>query len=118
MNTLVLNSSNVIGINNSQFQYKFVNGAFTINEGSEICISQITIPYSWFNINQNFYNNATLQYRWYYGAGLYNTYTVVFPSGFYTISDLNNYLQQYMISQNQYFYNSTTGLNQIGRAHV
>ena len=105
---IILNSSNVIGTYNTQFLFKFLNGSFTINEGSEICISQIIIPYSWFNINAGLYQNATLQYIWYYGAGLSTTYTVTFPNGYYAISDLNNYLQQYMISQNHYLINNST----------
>ena len=108
---LVLNSSNVIGINNSQYKYNFINGNFVINEDSEMCVSQIVIPYSWFNINNSYYNNATLQYHWYYGNGLFNVFTIVFPDGFYSVNDLNNYIALYMINQNQYFYNATTGLN-------
>ena len=106
---LVLNSNNVIGNNNSQFRYRFLNGAFNVPEGSEMCVSQIVVPYSWFNINSTYYQNQTIQYRFYYGAGLFNTYTVTFPNGFYAVSDLNNYLQQYMITQNQYLINNSTG---------
>jgi hypothetical protein len=106
--TLVLNSSNVIGSNNSIFKYNFINGAFTVNPDSEMCVSQIVIPYSWFNINKSYYTNATLQYKFPNGATT-NTYTVIFPNGFYSVSDLNNYLQLYMISQNQYV--STSGTN-------
>ena len=107
---LVLNSTNVVGSNNSIFKYNFINGAFTINEGSKMCVSQIVIPYSWFNINGTYHNNATLQYKFPNGSTT-NTYTVSFPNGYYSISDLNNYLQFYMVSQNHYFYNSTTGNN-------
>ncbi len=106
---LVLNSNNVVGNTNSQFRYRFLNGAFNVPEGSEMCVSQVIVPYSWFNINATYYQNQTLQYRFYYGAGLYNTYTVTFPNGFYAVSDLNNYLQQYMITQNQYLINNSTG---------
>lgn len=106
---IILNSSNVIGINNSHFQYNFINGNFIINKDSEMCVSQIIIPYSWFNITKS-YNNYTIQYYFPNGSSN-NLYTVNFPDGFYTISDLNNYLQLYMVSQNQYFYNSTTGQN-------
>ena len=108
--TLVLNSSNVIGSNNSIFKYNFINGAFTINEDSEMCVSQIVIPYSWFNINKAYYTNATLQYKFPNGSTT-NTYTVTFPNGYYSVNDLNNYLQLYMVSQNQYFYSSTAGTN-------
>jgi len=108
--TLVLNSSNVIGSNNSVFRYNFINGAFNINEDSEMCVSQIVIPYSWFNINGAYYNNATLQYRFPNGSSN-NLYTVTFANGYYSVNDLNNYLQLFMVSKNQYFYNSTTGTN-------
>jgi hypothetical protein len=108
--TLVLNSSNVVGSNNSVFKYNFINGAFTINEDSEMCVSQIVIPYSWFNINKAYYTNATLQYQFPQGVTS-KPYTVNFPNGYYSVSDLNNYLQLYMVKQNQYFYNSTTGTN-------
>lgn len=108
--TLVLNSSNVIGSNNSIFKYNFINGSFVVNENSEICVSQIVIPYSWFNINKTFYTNATLQYKFPNGSSS-NTYTVTFPDGFYSVNDLNHYLQLYMVSQNQYFYSSTAGTN-------
>ena len=104
--TLVLNSSNVIGSSNSEYKYNFINGSFVINEDSEMCVSQIVIPYSWFNINNGYYNNATLQYVF----GNY-TYTVVFPNGFYSTADLNKYLQLYMVNENQYLYNISSGLN-------
>jgi hypothetical protein len=104
---LVLNNSNIIGNNNSIFQYKFSQGSFIINEESEMCISNITIPFSWFNISKSYYNNATISYKFPNGSSN-NTYSFTFPDGYYNISDLNFYLQQYMITQNQYFYNSTT----------
>ena len=104
--TLILNSNNVNNINNTEYKYNFINGSFYINEGSQICVSQIVIPYSWFNVNNGYYNNATLSYI--FGN---NTYNVTFPDGFYTTEDLNKYLQLYMVNQNQYLYNISTGLN-------
>ena len=96
--TLILNSSNVIGNNNTSYQYTFAN-TFQVHEGAQICVSQVVIPYSFYNINITYYNNATFQYLWYYGNGLSINYTVIIPSGFYTTSDLNNYLELYMISK-------------------
>jgi len=107
--TLVLNSSNVIGTNKTNLVYNFVNGCFHIPENSKMCLSQMVIPYAWFNLNSALYNNTKFTYRWYYGFGSYNTYTVVFPDGFYTLNDLQQYLEIYMISQNQYF--SSAGEN-------
>ena len=103
---LVLNSSNVIGSNNTEFRYNFINGNFKIYEGAKMCVSQVVIPYSFFNINNGYYQNATMQYI--FGN---NTYTITFPDGFYQVSDLNKYIELYMINQNQYLYNATTGYN-------
>jgi len=108
---LVLNSTNVVGNHNTQLVYQFVSGTFHIPENSRMCLSSLTLPYSWFNINSALYNNASFQYIWYYGNGSSQTYTVNIPNGFYQLADLQNYLELYMISQNQYFTNTTTGQN-------
>ena len=108
---LILNSSNVVGTSNSQFRYNFIKGSFTIPEDSEMCVSQIVIPYSWNNISTSYYSNATIQYIFPYSATTTKTYTVVLPDGFYTTSDINNFLQGYMILQNQYLIETSTGNN-------
>jgi hypothetical protein len=108
---LIINSNNSVGSSNSFYKYNFINGGFRITPDSQICISQLQIPYSWFNLNASFYNNTTLYYKWYRGSGLFDTYTLTFPDGFFTTDSLNTYIQQYCISQNQYFTNSITGQN-------
>ena len=105
-NCLVLNSSNVIGRDNNIYKYNFINGMFTIPEGSEIALSSITMPYSWFNITTA-YNNNTFQIIWY--GTTTTTYTVVLPNGFYLISDINNYLENFMILNSLYLIDSSTG---------
>jgi len=107
---LILNSNNVTGVYNNELVYSFINGSFYIPPKSKMAVSQITIPYSWFNISK-FNNNNSFSYRWYYGNGLYQTYSVTISDGFYTIDDLQYYLEQYMISQNQYFTNTVTQEN-------
>lgn len=102
---LIINSSNVAGNDNTLFSYKFPS-ALDIPEGSEMCVSKIQFPYSFFNINATRYLNNSISYVW---AG--TQYDVLIPDGFYDISAINSYLQQYMISQNQYLTNSSTGLN-------
>ena len=54
--TLVMNSSNVVGSNNNTFRYNFLSGNFT-TKNSEMCISNVVIPYSWYNISSNYANN-------------------------------------------------------------
>lgn len=49
--SIVLNSDNVVtNGTKSQYAYNFINGGLTIPEGSLMCISNVTIPYSWFII--------------------------------------------------------------------
>ena len=108
---LILNSSNVISSSNTQFRYNFISGALTINEDSEMSVSQIVMPYSFFNVNATYYNNATIRYQFPNSGGLFDVYNYTLPNGFYQTSDINNALVQYMISQNQYFINTNTGNN-------
>jgi hypothetical protein len=104
---ILLNSSNVISPNNTTFRYDFINGNFDIEEGAQMCISQINIPYSWFNINKSYYNNSNFSF-YFGGITLYN---ITFPDGFYLTSDINNYIQQYCIANNLYKIDTTTGQN-------
>ncbi len=62
-NCLVLNSTNVVGNNNNTYKYNFINGMYSIND-AVIAVSNITVPYSWYNITQA-YNNTTFQFTWY-----------------------------------------------------
>ena len=82
---LVLNSSNVSNLYNTQYTYNFISGNFKIKEGSEICISQISIPYAWFNLNSAVYNNTTFSYNWYSTSSSYTTYIVTLPNAFVVV---------------------------------
>ena len=96
--TIILNSNNVVNNGlNSQFTYQFPVGGFTIPEETELCISNLTIPYSWYNISSQYYNNASFQYTFPTSTGQL-TYTVNLPNGYYTTMDLNKYLQSVMIT--------------------
>ncbi len=103
---ITLNSTNVVqGTFNNTYQYTFKNGAFDIPEGSQMCISQVTIPYSWINVSAALGNNVigyvlpvgttttTLQY-----------FSFILPDGFYTASQLNDYLHEYMLTKGHYWY--------------
>ena len=90
--SLVLNSSNNISPQNNQFKYNFIGGSLKVPEGTEIGISQITIPYSWYNVSSQLGNN-TFQYYIPNSSNVQTAYTVTLPNGFYGISDINNVLQ-------------------------
>ena len=109
---LVLNSTNVIqnGIK-SQYVYNFISGSLTIPKNSQMCISNLTIPYSWFNINQQLYNNASFSYSFPNAAGENIIYNVTLQNGYYAMSDILAYLQTIMIQNGQYLYNTTTNTN-------
>jgi hypothetical protein len=101
---ILLNSSNVVGISKSIYTYKFKVGCFDIFKNAKICVSQIIVPYSWFNISNSIYNNANFSY-------IINgiTYSFIFPDGFYSVFDINNYLEQIMVLNNHYCINNSTG---------
>lgn len=98
---LVLNQQNsVANTGNSVYSYQFLSGNFTV-KNSEMCLSQATIPYSFFNVN-NVYGN-TITFTWFSGSPI----TITLPTGFYSISDINQYLENYFILNNYYLINNT-----------
>lgn len=98
---LILNNTNVISPNNTIFQYRFINGGFFIPEGTEICISTLSIPYAFFNITTA-NNNNTFNFISWTGT----VYPIILPNGFYTQSDIQNYLQTFFLNNNLYLTNS------------
>ena len=88
--TLVLNSSNVVGNNNNTFRYNFFSGNFT-TKNSEMCISNVVIPYSWYNITSAYANNKlTLEFP---TSAFTYVLNIVFPDGFYSVNDIQNYIE-------------------------
>ena len=105
--SLVLNTNNVItnGLN-SQYQYNFINVAFNVPQNSTMCISNVTIPYSWFNLNSSLYSNTSFQYTFPTSSGTV-TFSVNIPNGFYDVDNINEYLQSVMIKNKQYLVNAS-----------
>ena len=107
---LVINSQNLVGNGNNTFQYNFIGNTFTIPEGSEMMVTNIQIPYSFYNISQAYGNNSiTLNFP--NNSAGYTAYNWTIPDGFYTVSSLNFWLQQQMIANNLYLVNTSTGQN-------
>jgi hypothetical protein len=101
--TLVLNSKNVIGSNNNIFQYQFLNG-FKIGDNAEISVSAAQIPYSWYNVSY-FYQNTKFNFIFPTGATT-ATLNITIPDGFYTVNDLQSYIEQVCITNNYYLINT------------
>ena len=103
--TLVLNSTNVTSTStNTTFKYNFINGGFQL-KNMEMCVSSITLPYSFYNVS-SYYNNRTFSLIFPKGATT-QTISVTLPEGFYTVTDINSYIQQICIDNGAYLIDST-----------
>ena len=104
MNTIVLNSSNILaGSNNSTLVYNFPNSVTFDNH--QVAVQSVSMYYSWTNINNINLQNNIFSYTWVV-AGTTTTYTVTIPTGLYEISDINNYLQYIFITNGHYLINA------------
>lgn len=102
--TLVINKSNLSNPNtNGTYTYNFIGGGFKIEDEMMVMLSSAQIPYSIFNITSAYNNNKfTLVFPTGSSLGSYTNFNVVIPDGFYTISDLNSFIQQFCISNGLY----------------
>jgi hypothetical protein len=104
---LVINGSNVVNALKNTYRYDFINGTFEISEGSEIMITSLQIPYSWFNITAR-NNNNSFRFYWPTASATYNTLTINLPDGFYTTTSLNAYIQQFCVANGFYLIENST----------
>ena len=99
--TIALNQSNLVsGSTNSKYQYSFPAGGVTFSPGFEVALQSLSMYYSWPNITASYGNNS-FQYSW-----LGVPVSVTLPDGFYTISEVNSFLQSAMVSNSQYLIDS------------
>lgn len=103
--TLVLNSSNISNTaTNSTFNYNFIQGGFK-SHNCEMCVSSISIPYSWYNVS-SYYNNKKFTLFMPSGGSSLNV-ELTLPDGFYTVNDINAYIEQKCLDNGQYLIDST-----------
>jgi hypothetical protein len=100
---LILNSNNAI--TNNTYRYTFINSSITILDEAEMCISQLQIPYSWFNITTA-YNNQQFQIIFPTSSGLITT-TLTLNDGFFTVTNINAFIQQFCITNGYYLINAS-----------
>ena len=104
---LVLNSNNVVaGTNNTSYQFNFIKSNIEILDDSEICISSIQIPYSWFNITSA-YQNQSFAILFPTSTSQNQLFSVTLSPGFYTVTDINAAIQQFCIANGLYLINSS-----------
>jgi hypothetical protein len=98
MRTLILTNNNYVSGNT--FTYTFRNQLKAPEDIDAIALSSISFYNSTFNITSS-YSNNTLTLNW-----LGTNYTITFPNGYYSATDMNAYLQFYFATNNLYMTNS------------
>jgi hypothetical protein len=110
--TIVFSQNNIVpgSLNkgNNQLAYQFPNSVSFPNH--EIAVQNISMYYSWVNINGTTLNNNTFYYLWYV-ASVSTPFSVVIPDGLYEISTINKYLQFILISRGHYAKDNTNSVN-------
>lgn len=101
MRTILLKSNNVLaGSNNSKYEYTFPSGGAVFKDNM-VALSSLSIYYSWFNISSTNGNNS-YSYKWINGTII----NITMPDGFYTLQNLNEYLQREMVANKHYLINA------------
>lgn len=104
MKSLILNSRNIkANSGNSIFIYNFPSGSFQVKD-DYIAIAEISMYWSAFNITAGYRNNQ-FSYTWVDGT----IHQVIFPDGYYEVSNINEYLQFTMIQNGHYLINTSSG---------
>ena len=101
--TLILNNSNVLGTTNTNFKYNFLGGNFVAKD-MEMCISSLAIPYSFFNVSA-FYGNNKFSIS-FPTVLTTTTLSITLEDGFYSVTDINQYIQNKCIANGLYLIDS------------
>ena len=105
---IAINQNNLVSSSiNNQFLYTFPAGAVNFKKGDQIALQSLNLYYSWYNISAALGNNS-FSFVWYSGSGpTATTVNVVIPDGFYTVAQLNAYLQYVMVQNLMYLIDSS-----------
>lgn len=106
--SVVLNSSHIVkGSKNSTLKYNFESAQKF--ENAQVCLNTINIYFSWFNISSNL-NNNKFSYKWFDANGILNqVFDVVIKDGYYSVNDLNEYIQSILVSRGHYLQQASSG---------
>lgn len=104
MPTIILNSTNIVNSGNNKLVYRFQGGGVSFRN-NDIALAQMSLYYSWYNINASAYNNNTLAYQWVDGT----THTITIPDGYYSVSSLNAYIESVMVNNTHYLIDIASG---------
>lgn len=99
-----INQTNAVSGQSNTFVYNFPSGSQTFRD-RKCAIANAIIPYTWYNISSEYGNNS-LSLIFPTGATT-DTISITIPDSFYTISQLNSYLQFVMQSNGYYLVDGT-----------
>lgn len=97
---ITLNASNVVSSDSSNAVYRYEFPSPLYFKREKVAVTEVSCYYSWYNITSAL-NNNTYQFT-FTESGTTTTYTVTMPDGFYSVADLNTYLQSVCISNGLY----------------
>ena len=98
--SIILNKHNIINKDNNELVYKFPK-SITFGKNDSISLTHLNVYFSWFNISAKNKNNF-FQYKWWNELGELVPYDVNIPSGYYSLSDLNEFLISVMVKNLHY----------------
>ncbi len=108
--SVVLNNSHVVaGSKNSTLRYNFESAQKF--ENAKISLNTINVYFSWFNISANL-NNNKFSYKWFDSNGLLNqVFDITIKDGYYSVNDLNEYVQSILVTRGHYLKKVVNGEN-------
>ena len=109
MRTIIINSSDYVVGSGNQYTYNFPS-TVKLDATNSIGVASCSIYNSTFNITSTLGNN-TFTFVW--NAAATTSFTFTIPNSYMSITDLNFFLQQQMITNNLYVTNYS-----ISNSHI
>ncbi len=106
---LTLNSSNVSQTQNNVYTFQFPTGSVNF-KNCRCALQSVILPYSWVNVDSTVYNNASFQIIMPVtigGSSVTDTLSLTIPSGFYSLDQINSYIQAQLINAGYYLVNAS-----------
>lgn len=100
---VTLNKNNLDPNDQKKSTYRYSFAGTQYFKDTKIALAKVNLFYSWFNISAAL-NNNKFDYIFTDGSGS-TTYNLTIPDGFYTIADLNSFLQFDMIDNGLFLVN-------------
>jgi hypothetical protein len=100
--TIILNSNNRSSSNSSRYEYVFPS-TVKFGKGATIALQSFAMFNSFFNVEAQRGNN---QFKIHWHADTSTEYTITLPDGYYSLQNLNRYLQNFCLFNDLYMKDS------------